>query len=88
MALKVYTCQEAASGPKTFLNIFCKLLHKMNLPQPDSGPDSNINSPYCTYITEIEKINWKSVRLKATIFNSNLSLYVKKTFLPIAPDRR
>jgi hypothetical protein len=19
----------------------------MNLPQPDSGPDSNINSPYC-----------------------------------------
>jgi hypothetical protein len=20
----------------------------MNLPQPDSGPDSNINSPYCT----------------------------------------
>jgi hypothetical protein len=21
----------------------------MNLPQPDSGPDSNINSPYCEY---------------------------------------
>jgi hypothetical protein len=21
----------------------------MNLPQPDSGPDSNINSPYCTF---------------------------------------
>jgi hypothetical protein len=22
----------------------------MNLPQPDSGPDSNINSPYCIEI--------------------------------------
>jgi hypothetical protein len=43
MVLKVYTCEEAARGPKTFLNIFC---NKMNLPQPDSGPDSNINSPY------------------------------------------
>jgi hypothetical protein len=47
MVLKVYTCQEAASGPKTFLNIFCNFCNKMNLPQPDSGPDSNINSPYC-----------------------------------------
>jgi hypothetical protein len=28
MALKVYTCQEAASGPKTFLSIFCKLLQQ------------------------------------------------------------
>jgi hypothetical protein len=28
MALKVYTCAEAASGPKTFLNIFCKLLQQ------------------------------------------------------------
>jgi hypothetical protein len=28
MALKVYTCQEAASGTKTFLNIFCKLLQQ------------------------------------------------------------
>jgi hypothetical protein len=49
MTLKVYTCQEAASGPKTFLNIFFKLLQQnepspLN-PQPDSGPDSNINSP-------------------------------------------
>jgi hypothetical protein len=33
MALKVYTCQEAASGPKTFLNIFCKLLQQ-NEPSP------------------------------------------------------
>jgi hypothetical protein len=49
MALKVYTCQEAASGPKTFLNIFCTLLqqNEPSPPQPDSGPDSNINSPYC-----------------------------------------
>jgi hypothetical protein len=28
MALKVYTCEEAASGPKTILNIFCKLLQQ------------------------------------------------------------
>jgi hypothetical protein len=28
MALKEYTCEEAASGPKTFLNIFCKLLQQ------------------------------------------------------------
>jgi hypothetical protein len=28
MTLKVYTCQEAASGPKTFLNTFCKLLQQ------------------------------------------------------------
>jgi hypothetical protein len=28
MALKVYTFQEAASGAKTFLNIFCKLLQQ------------------------------------------------------------
>jgi hypothetical protein len=28
MAIKVYTCEEAASGPKTFLNIFCKLLQQ------------------------------------------------------------
>jgi hypothetical protein len=33
MALKVYTCQEAASGPITFLNIFCKLLQQ-NEPSP------------------------------------------------------
>jgi hypothetical protein len=33
MALKVYTCQEVASGPKTFLNIFCKLLQQ-NEPSP------------------------------------------------------
>jgi hypothetical protein len=34
MALKVYTCQEAASGPKTFLNIqyFANFCNKMNLP--------------------------------------------------------
>jgi hypothetical protein len=44
MALKVYTCAEAASGPKTFLNIFANFSNKMNLPQPDSGPDSNINT--------------------------------------------
>jgi hypothetical protein len=50
MPLKVYTCEEAARGPKTFLNIFC---NKMNLPQPDSGPDSNINSPYCTIVKHI-----------------------------------
>jgi hypothetical protein len=28
MSLRVYTCEEAASGPKTFLNIFWKLLHQ------------------------------------------------------------
>jgi hypothetical protein len=28
MALKVYTCEEAGRGPKTFLNIFCKLLQQ------------------------------------------------------------
>jgi hypothetical protein len=28
MALKVYTCDEAASGPKKFLKIFCKLLQQ------------------------------------------------------------
>jgi hypothetical protein len=28
MALKVYTCEEAASGPNTFLNIFFKLLQQ------------------------------------------------------------
>jgi hypothetical protein len=28
MALKVYTCEEAARGPKMFLNIFCKLLQQ------------------------------------------------------------
>jgi hypothetical protein len=33
MALKVYTCEEAARGPKTFLNIFCKLLQQ-NEPSP------------------------------------------------------
>jgi hypothetical protein len=33
MALKVYTCQEAAGGPKTFLNIFCQLLQQ-NEPSP------------------------------------------------------
>jgi hypothetical protein len=33
MALKAYTCQEAASGPKTFLNIFCTLLQQ-NEPSP------------------------------------------------------
>jgi hypothetical protein len=33
MALKVYTCQEAASGPKTFSNMFCKLLQQ-NEPSP------------------------------------------------------
>jgi hypothetical protein len=51
MALKVYTCEEeVARGPKTFLNIFANFCNKMNLPQPDSGPDSNINSPYCIEI--------------------------------------
>jgi hypothetical protein len=29
----VYTCEEAARGPKTFLNIFCKLLQQ-NEPSP------------------------------------------------------
>jgi hypothetical protein len=29
----VYTCDEAARGPKTFLNIFCKLLQQ-NEPSP------------------------------------------------------
>jgi hypothetical protein len=33
MTLKVYTCEEAARGPKTFLNIFCKLLQQ-NEPSP------------------------------------------------------
>jgi hypothetical protein len=28
MALKVYACSEAARGPKTFLNIFCKGLQQ------------------------------------------------------------
>jgi hypothetical protein len=32
-ALKVYTCEEAASGPKTFLRLFCKLLEQ-NEPSP------------------------------------------------------
>jgi hypothetical protein len=45
MALKVYTCEEAARGSKTFLKSFANFSNKMNLPQPDSGPDSNINSP-------------------------------------------
>jgi hypothetical protein len=26
MALKVYTCEEAAMGPKTCLNMFCRLM--------------------------------------------------------------
>jgi hypothetical protein len=33
IALKVYTCEEVARGPKTFLNMFCKLLHQ-NEPSP------------------------------------------------------
>jgi hypothetical protein len=33
MALKVYTCEEAARGPKTCLNIFYKLLQQ-NEPSP------------------------------------------------------
>jgi hypothetical protein len=33
MALKVYTCEETARGPKTILNIFCKLLQQ-NEPSP------------------------------------------------------
>jgi hypothetical protein len=39
----------------------------MNIPQPDSGPDSNINSPYCVYVDEnLFKAN--------TFFKSILSL--------------
>jgi hypothetical protein len=33
---------------KRFKTYFANFCNKMNLPQPDSGPDSNIISPYCT----------------------------------------
>jgi hypothetical protein len=61
MALKVYTCQEAASGPKTFSNIFCKLLQQNEPSQPDSGPDSNINSPYCILRSRTQISLWISL---------------------------
>jgi hypothetical protein len=47
MPLKVYT---GGSGKltknflKTYFSNFCK---EMNIPQPDFGPYSNIDSPYC-----------------------------------------
>jgi hypothetical protein len=32
---------------KLLENVFFKLLQGMNIPQPDFGPYSNIDSPYC-----------------------------------------
>jgi hypothetical protein len=83
MALKVYTCEEAARGPKTFLNIFCNFYNKMNLPQPDSGPDSNINSPYYTVVWlrfDIERKRFVQARVKSFSLSkfSNFSCHFNK----------
>jgi hypothetical protein len=61
MALKVYTCQEAARGPKTFVNIFCKLLQH-NEPSP----------AYCT-VTDISqyRLRFGSSLLYKSVFHLN-----------------
>jgi hypothetical protein len=62
MVLKVYTSEEAARGPNTFFKTyFANFCNKMNLPQPDSGPDSNVNSPYYTVVCVLVALNKKSI---------------------------
>jgi hypothetical protein len=68
MALKVYTCEEAARGPKTFLKIYlANSCNKINLPQHESGPYSNINSPYCIGLNQLIGKLWMNFSAQGNI---------------------